>query len=283
MAQSKPRAVIALTRYAEPNALVLETLESLARLEGEGFTVHLADQRADPDLAQAVAALSTPRLPFLYDTIPAKSLSFARNHALNVADADIVLFIDPDAIVETDWALHLATALERSPEAALVGGRIVPLWRSPPPVLARARFVRDVFSVLDLGPGLRPYHRVVGASFGVHKRRLGTEARFDERLGRREGKLFSGEESELCARALAKGFEVLYEHAALAHHQIGAERARTAWILQRFYYAGMGRVAQGGEPRPSQGPKGLEWLAVAAVLPAYGAGYIRGLLARSRG
>lgn len=272
-------ALISLTRFNETNELVLEALESLGHLEGAGFTVCVFDQKPDGDLEQAVIRLATKELPFIYRIIPTRSLSYARNCAIETAaemDMDIVLYLDADAIVDPSWAANLRLAFEDDPQSALVGARILAHWRAKPPLLSKARFVRDQFSLLDLGTSRRAYHRVVGAGFGLHRKRLAAGARFDETLGRRDGRLFSGEETEICARAEAAGWNILYEGKALVHHQIMAERANTAWIMRRFYYAGWSRARVGGAPSPSTRPTGAEWLAAALLAIPYFAGYLAG-------
>lgn len=269
---TRQRALISLTRFSETTELVCETLESLAALEGTGFSVRLFDQRPDGRLDQAVGAFSTDRLPIKYQTIPARSLSYARNCAISAAadvKADIVLYIDADAVADPKWAMKLCAAMDAEPNVAMVGARIIARWRSPAPLLSKARFVCDQFSLLDLGIEQRRYHRVVGAGFGLHRTRLGAEARFDETLGRRDGRLFSGEESELCTRALAAGWDIHYNGAAVIHHQIMPQRAKTWWIMKRFYYAGWSRARVGGAPSPSHGPRGAEWIAVAFLAIPY--------------
>ena len=272
-------ALICLTRFDETNELVQEALESLSALDGSGFTACVFDQKPDSKLEQVVISLSTDKLPMVYRTIPARSLSYARNCAIQAAvdmDVDIVLYIDADALVDPSWAKSLCSAFQEDTKCALVGARILAHWRVTPPLLSKARFVRDQFSLLDLGTERRAYHRVVGAGFGLHRGRLGSDARFDETLGRREGRLFSGEETELCARASAAGWNVLYEGKALVHHQIMAERASTLWIMKRFFYAGWSRARVGGAPSPSTRPAGAEWLAAAFLALPYFYGYLMG-------
>lgn len=280
------RALISLTRFGEPDALVIETLDSLAGQTGAGFAVHLFDQNPSAGLEAAAARLSTPDLPMRYEAVTPEGLCAARNAAIAAAaeaGAPIVLYIDPDALAAPDWAERLTAALEETPDAALVGARILPLWRARPPLLARAGFVKDIYSLLDLGAGRRDYHRVVGAGFGLHRARLGEEAWFDPRLGRRDGRLMSGEESELAARAATAGWRVIYEGGARTQHQIMAERANSAWIFRRFYYAGWTRAGVGGAPSPSKRPKGAELIAAAILAIPYFTGFFVAKYQRARG
>jgi hypothetical protein len=161
----------------------------------------------------------------------------------------------------------------------VAGSRIVPRWPATPPFFARASVLRDQFSLLDLGPDTRSYHRVVGAGFGVDMAKLPADFRFDETLGRREGLLFSGEESDFCARARAHGLRLVYVGSACVTHCIGPERARLGWILKRMLYAGHGRARIGGAPAPSGRRTPEDWLLLPMYLPPYLLGWLWGKLA----
>jgi hypothetical protein len=191
------------------------------------------------------------------------------------ARADSILFLDADAVASPDWARALHAALARD-AVGLVGARILPTWHRQPLLIAASAVVRDQYSIFDLGPALRPFHRVVGAGFGLHRGRLGDEAHFDERLGRRPGSLLGGEESDLARRTLARGLRVLYEGHAVVQHQILPERISYRWILRRMFYAGLSRALLSGAPSPSRALSLTDYLAFPLVLPFYGAGYLAG-------
>lgn len=263
---------IAVTRYDEPDRLVRDALESLARQQGVTADVLFLDQRFDPAFAGAVEGLSHGTLRFAARPIASHNLSFARNEAIRAAANDIILFMDCDAVADPRWAAELVRAL-RQDGVAVAGSRIVPRWARPPLLMARARVVWEQYSLLDLGPGLREVARVVGAGFGINRRRLGEEARFDETLGRRDGLLFGGEDSDICMRARARGLHILYNGEAVIEHQIAAARVTHRWILKRLFYAGANRAALGGSPRASHGLGVWDALLLPAIVIPYFAGY----------
>ncbi len=270
----RPDVTITLTRYAEDDSLVAETLDSLARQRGVVAEVIFLDQRFDPSFAKAVEARTNGSIVFTAAGIEARGLSFARNEGVRRARSNLVLFIDPDAVADPDWAQRLAAALA-APGVAVAGARIIPRWRGPAPLLARSRVVLDQYSLLDWGETTIDAARVVGAGFGVNRAFAPDETYFDESLGRRDGKLFGGEESDLCARLLAKGGRIVYCGGARVEHQILPERLSWRWIFRRLYYAGLGRARAGGAPSPSQRPGLWDWLLLPAILPPYALGYAR--------
>lgn len=57
--------------------------------------------------------------------------------------------------------------------------------------------------MLDLGAETKRLYRIVGASFGVRKTSVPDQMYFDTSFGRRKGKLFGGDETDLCRRVSA--------------------------------------------------------------------------------
>lgn len=266
---------ITLTRYNEPNWLLWETLESLSHQQDVQAEVLFLDQIEDVETQNYVKKLSSEAIHFDYRTIPAKSLSFARNFAIKHAANDRILFIDSDAIADPSWAFEMGRSLSQN-NVAVAGGRIKPKWHKPPLAIARAQVVWEQYSLLDLGEHEIPFHKAVGASFGINRSVLGETAYFDENLGRKGGNLMGGEDTELCDRAAERNLAIMYNGRAVVHHQILPERIRYRWILKRIYFAGLGRAAKGGRPSPTHKSRLMDYLVLPIILPWYAAGYLRG-------
>ena len=270
---------IAVTRYDEPDGVARGALESLARQQGVAADVLFLDQRYDPVFADAVEGLSRPAIRFAVWSIVADGISFARNQAIRAAAGDIVLFMDCDAVADPRWAVQLVRAL-RQDGVAVAGSRIVPRWDRSPLLMARARVVQEQYSLLDLGPGLREVDRVVGAGFGIDWRRLGDDARFDQTLGRRDGRLFGGEDSDICMRARARGLRILYNGDAVIEHRIATTRVTHRWIFKRLFYAGANRATLGGSPNLAHRIALWDALLLPVIAIPYSAGYAWGRLTR---
>ncbi len=270
-----PWVSIVVTRHEEPDWLVQQALESLAGQQGVVGEVLFLDQQALAGFADKVRRLSTDDLTFRPHQIPLGALSVARNNALRLARHDCVLFLDADAIADPAWAREMASTLENS-GVGVVGSRILPRWHASPLLIARSRVVWEQYSFLDHGEAELDMARIVGAGFGLHARRLGELAQFDEKLGRQPGSLLGGEESDLCARCRAAGMRVRYNGRACVWHQVLPERIRYRWVMRRLFYAGVGRAAIGGAPSPSHSLGLWDWLWMPWVLPIYAIGYLVG-------
>lgn len=278
--QAMPAVTITLTRYAEPDELVTRAISHALAQQGVSGEVLFIEQKTSAPLD--VANFGGGNLQLRMITANLGGLSEARNLALDKARYPIVLYLDADAMARPDWAARLTEALLHEDMVAIAGSRIVPGWPGKPPVWAKARVVADQYSMLDLGTETKPWHRVVGAAFGLNMAKLGNTMRFDPNLGRREGKLFSGEESEFCARAAERGWEIRYIGEACVTHEVATERTRLSWVMRRLYYAGLGRANVGGAPAPSRKPGLADWLTLPLTLPPYVLGWMKGRLTASR-
>jgi GT2 family glycosyltransferase len=277
-------ATVVIRRFSEPDWLLLEALVALKQQEGIGLDVLVQDVRHTPEIERFTREANGALVRFRYVTFADSSLSRARNRGVAEALADIVLFSEPDALPAPDWALVMVRELRRS-GAAIVGSRIVPKWRKNPPFWTRVHFVRDQYSMLDLGGDTIDVPKVFGASFGLDRSRdLADEHGevFATGLGRRGGALFGGEETDLCARAIARGYRVAYTGKTSVLHQVMPERLTYAWIARRFYFAGRGRAQRGGKPSPSAAPVLRDYLVALPLLPWYALGVFSERLRRWR-
>ncbi|MEE4199418.1 glycosyltransferase family 2 protein [Erythrobacter sp.] len=265
-----PAVSVAITRYAESDRLLARSVSAALGQEGVTGEVILVDQRVDRPFDFSLVTNGNLELRILRQKC--ESLSHARNLCLDEAAHDLVLFLDADAIARPDWAVAIADALSES-SVAIAGSRILPEWEIVPPAFARGAIAKDQYSMLDLGMGDGPAHKIVGAAFGVHRGKLARGMRFDVTLGRRDGRLFGGEESDFFRRVVKAGWKGRYVGRSHVMHLVARERLRLGWLIERMFYAGYGRSAQGGAPAPSRKPNIYDWLFAPVLLPAYIAGW----------
>ncbi len=273
----KPNVTLTLTRLSEPDALLEKVLGRLAAQTGVSGEILLIEQKTDSAVKAEAFSNANWTGRTIMRSLP--GLSAARNLSLEEAAHDIVLFCDADALARDGWATALRDALSE-PDVAVAGCRILPAWSGDAPLLASSRVVLDQYSLFDLGEGTSEATRVVGAGFGVDRGKCRDEMRFDETLGRRGGRLFGGEETDLCRRVAEAGGRIVYVGKAVVDHVIQPERMRVSWVMKRLFYAGLGRGAAGGAPSPSRKPDWGDWLLLPVILPPYALGW---LVSRFRG
>jgi GT2 family glycosyltransferase len=172
-------------------------------------------------------------------------LSRARNAGAAAATAPWIAYLDDDATPAPDWALQARAAIATAPDAAMIGGRVLPVWGAPLPRWWPPR-LRGVLSIVEaegsapygapeLPPGLGP----CGANLLVRAAPLRAAGGFVEALGRDRDALLSDEETELATRLRANGLALRYDSRPAVDHDIAAARLTPGWLLSRMHWQGV--------------------------------------------
>jgi len=245
----QPRLIVAVCSNRLPDQIA-PTLEEVATQirEAPGTVGALVASGVDDEREAALASLAT-RFGIRFHRAGA-GLSVARNAALAFAgDADVIAYLDDDAIPAAGWLEHLAAHWAAAPdELACVGGAIDPLWVDPPPPWMSER-VHIVFSLLDRGEGVVPLRPGIedawGANVSFRVDALRSVGGFDQALGTVGGIPFFGEETEVQLRLARAGHRGIYVGDVRVKHAVTAERMRLREVARRRFYAGAGMRAAG--------------------------------------
>jgi glucosyl-dolichyl phosphate glucuronosyltransferase len=221
-------------------------LAEMARTTEQGELL-VVDNGSTDDTPSAVAALQerAPRhIPFSYLIERRPGLSIARNRGLKHATGNILIFVDDDAIVARGWLRSCLNAFERNPDAAAVGGEILPLSKRPIPDWLKPP-ITGVYSIISLGGDhIRPFPSPslpVGANMAFRRAAL-TARQFSENLGRTGSNLISHEEGEIFIAIQQRGEKILYVPAMRVEHVIDPERMTPAWAIKRSYFEGVSKA-----------------------------------------
>jgi glucosyl-dolichyl phosphate glucuronosyltransferase len=97
------------------------------------YEVVVVDNNSTDGTRQAIEAFTgkTPRVTYLFE--PRQGVSYGRNTGIQAASAPVIAFTDDDVRVSRSWLSTILAALAEHPEAACVGGRVLPAWPQPCP------------------------------------------------------------------------------------------------------------------------------------------------------
>ena len=117
----EPRCSVVIPTRGRPAELA-RCLEAVARLEYSNYVVYVVDNAPTDRRSEEVAIRWGAR----YLVEPVQGVSRARNRGARSGDAEIIAFLDDDAVPEPGWLRMLAKEF-RDPQVMVVGGRISPL------------------------------------------------------------------------------------------------------------------------------------------------------------
>jgi GT2 family glycosyltransferase len=187
---------------------------------------------------------------------PRAGLSRARNRALAwAAEADVLAFVDDDAVAESGWHDALTRRWDEAPpEVACIGGPIRPRYAvEPPPWLTDG--ISFALTLLDRGPEVRDLDPELEAVYGANVsfrtdalRRIGG---FDPGLGHGSAgrAIFFAEEDEAQRALVRLGYRVRYVPDAAVEHVIPPERLTRESFLRRRFAFGTALGIRGGRTR----------------------------------
>ena len=246
----------------------------MAPADYEIIVVDNCSTDATADIVRSKAA-SGPRLICVPE--PKLGLSHARNTGLRQATADIIAFLDDDAVADQDWLSNIARAFAEF-DPAVVCGPVEPIWGMQRPAWLSDDLL-SVYSVVAWSEMPRPLigeEWVVGANMAFSRNALGSDS-FDARLGRIGAGLLCGEETELVDRIRQRNGTVLYDPRVRVAHHIHAARLARRWYLDRMVAQGCTDSVLCRESCPSGSLyvlRALKEIALTLVVP--GATYVAG-------
>jgi glucosyl-dolichyl phosphate glucuronosyltransferase len=234
-----PRLSVAVCTYNRYDVLP-DAIDSLLRQDCEPglLDIMVIDNSAD----QAAAATfskrysSESRIRYILEPVP--GLSNARNVATSHARADLIAFIDDDAIAAPDWATKIVQAFEAAgSRAGVIGGRVLPRWvASRPPWLCD--HLLKYLTVIDWGGHFRelPQHQwLAGCNIAFNKQSLTAVGGFSLALGRIGAglSLLSEDETDVMERMRAAGRVSMYCPDSVVEHVIDPSRLTHSWFRRR--------------------------------------------------
>ena len=226
-----------------------DTLDSLAGLSTPDWELILVDNNSTDD-TRAVAEAAARRFPveLRYVFEPSQGRSAALNAGIALARGQILVTTDDDVRVDPAWLESAGEALD-SLDCHYVGGKVLPLWGSPPPPWIPNHGGKQwaVLALLDYGPEPLPFfqyaHRVpLGVNMAFRREAFDRAGLWSNRVGRKKGTLLGQEVREWMQRARAAGLRGYYTPAMVVRHVIHQDRLQKAYFRRWYYWNGVSRA-----------------------------------------
>jgi len=167
-----------------------------------------------------------------------QGLSYARNRAIKESQNTILLFLDDDIELNSNY-FEICKALYSESDCNIVGGKVLPYKVQIPHWLAPEFYYLS--SVFDLGNQPMDVSKVMGANYTMRKSVAVEVGGYNINLGRKGKNLAGGEEVEYLNRAKSKGYKINYEPNLVVYHKIN-EKLEQEYILSYAFQHGQSEV-----------------------------------------
>lgn len=224
--------------------LLLDALhEARRQADGPGDEVLLVVDHSE-ELLAAAAAGAPPGVRVVAST-GVRGLSGARNTGAAATTAEVLVFLDDDALPRAGWLAALRERL-RDPAVAVVGGAVHPRWeggRAPRWFPAEYGWVVGCDYRGIAGDG-QPIRNPIGACMAVRREALLAAGGFSSELGR-VGTLPAGCEETLMGirvRQELPGAALVRDEGFAVDHLVPAARQRVRYFLSRCFHEGRSKA-----------------------------------------
>jgi glycosyltransferase involved in cell wall biosynthesis len=235
--QSAPQVSVIVSTYNRGELLhdALRSVLDQRAATTPPFELIVVDNNSTDNTREIVGRFAAvdDRVRYVFE--PRQGSSYGRNAGIRESRAPFLAFTDDDVRAEADWVAAIVRAFEEHPDAAVVGGRVLPIWPAAPP----AWLTRDHWSPLalidygDVTFAIDPADPICLLSANMAFRRpvLDVVGGFAPEFQLAKHRILgSVEDHELLLRVLRTGRTAFYEPRITVHAEIQPNR------LERGYH-----------------------------------------------
>lgn len=172
---------------------------------------------------------------------PVTGLSQARNSGWRASSGKYIGYMDDDATAGRNWVKGALDGFELDQNCQWLGGPINLEFERPAPTWL-CETLRKPLGEVYMGESARPLEpgEWLGGGNSVYTADfLESVGGFDTRIGRKQGSLLSGEETQLRIRLEQQGGLLYYHPDVSINHWVSSSRLRPGWFYRRFYWGGI--------------------------------------------
>lgn len=243
--KSTPEISVIICSYNRAGYIIgaVESLyhQTLGKKRFEVFVVDNNSIDNTEDLVQDYIG-SHPDFDLHYLTESRQGASFARNTGAAFAQSPLLCFMDDDAIAEKDFLERIVNFFSSHPDAAALGGRIIPEYIPKKPEWM-SHFVSSLVGNFDYSPHLTVFKKgkyPLESNMTVLKEDFDAIGGFNTELPGVKGTLrIGGEGKDFFYRLQASGKKIYYDPQALVHHIVEVKKLTPHYMYR--VASGIGR------------------------------------------
>ncbi len=234
-------AVVVATRNR--GAKIVPLIESILASDVREFEVVVVDQSTADDTRKAIEPfLADRRVRYVFSELCGTSR--ARNLAISLTSAPIIVITDDDCLVPRNWLAAIAQPFEDHPRVGVVFCNVDPVPVAAPGYTPHIRFAENrIISTAGEAWAVSKHGLALGAGMAVRRTTIDSIGGFDELLGP-GGTFPSAEDNDLSWRALMRGWRVFQNSDVTVIHDGFRTLDELRRLVSRDHYAVGGTVAK---------------------------------------
>lgn len=218
---------------------LLETIKSIICVLGDriDYELLIIDNNST-DHTPSINEKYNDNSHFRYVLESNQGLSHARNRGIKEAVGDILVFLDDDIELESNY-FGRCDELYADMDVSIVGGKVLPFEIEIPSWLPEKFYY--LASVFDLGDEFKSVHKLMGANYTMKRSIALNIGDYNINLGRKGNILSGGEEVDYLNRARDLGYAISYDPKLIVYHKIN-NKLNKEYILTYSFEHGKSEV-----------------------------------------
>lgn len=168
-----------------------------------------------------------------------RGISYSRTRGAELANGELVAFLDDDAIATPEWIKTLVETYQ-STAAHAVGGRLDPRWLAGEPSFLPEEFYWLIgCTERGFADHLEEVRNTYGSNIAFDREVFLDVGGYDEETGRKGDSHVQAHEAPACIRMREQyGRGVVYNEEAIVYHKIFEYRTDFRWLVGRAFWQG---------------------------------------------
>ncbi|MBD2497618.1 hormogonium polysaccharide biosynthesis glycosyltransferase HpsE [Nostoc sp. FACHB-280] len=241
---------VAIPTYNGANRLpeLLDKLHNQVNTENFQWEIIVVDNNSTDNTAQIVQEYQVnwqKPYPLKYAFEPQQGAAFARKHAVQEAQGDLIGFLDDDNYPNLNWVATAYSFGHKYLQAGAYASQIHPLWEVEPP--ENFQRIAAFLAITERGnlPLLyQPEKKLLPPSAGLVIRRKAWLESIPNRFiltGRTTENMVTSEDLEMLSYIQKSGWEIWYNPEMEIFHKISASRLTRGYLIPFFRGIGLSR------------------------------------------
>lgn len=237
--QTEQEKISVLIRTHNRSILLRKCLESLIQQTYTGnYDILVIDSASTDDTESVVYnfSKSNSRIHYVYE--PIAGAARARKKGLEVANGDILVWIDDDCTADKAWLGQIVSAFSLNEKVDIVGGQTIINWEIKRPSWL-PEILEPTLGKQKLADSFTQVNMVNGANI-AYRASIAKKITFDmSSLGPSgKSKRVMSEDAEFCSQARMLGAKIYYVPNAFVYHFVSKQQSTLKYFLGRHYALG---------------------------------------------